>query len=359
MTMTALNGLAYYPDMIDIALLSNTNTFTFDGATDLLAVVLHVPATGTIANVHYNVNTASTPSLTLRTELRTVSATTGQPNAAGTLYGSSTSITVANPTTGNKTAAVNATAATAGDLCAVVWDLSAFTSGSFTLSQALGNTVYLGATGFPYAVRNTTGTTALASLVMNCFALEYSGSVYYPLETSCVVATSATQNVNTTTPRAGNLFTAPAPLRACGMYAIGGSEAVVDCSLELRDGVSDTVLATCTIDKDQVMTGSQQHFRFFDSRSTVNLTKGSTYRALLRQDTSASSDNLRYLTSIPANAQLGQLSGGANCYGTRYNGSTYTDTNTDRLGIGIIYDGVDDGAGGAAGVKYRVNMGMG
>lgn len=358
MALVGAGGVNPFPDTTDLSLLGAASTFTFDGATDLLAAVLTVPATGTIANVHYRVNASASPVCTLRIELRTVSATTGQPNAAGTLYGSSTSITVSNPTTGNKTAAVNATGATAGDVVAVVFDLSAFTSGSFALTLTVGpanvNPVLY---QYPYSVRNTTGSTALNAVPYTAFALEYSTHTYYPLGVSTIVGESATQNVNSTTPRAGNRIRSSVPRRAVGVWA-QASSTTVDGTFKLRLASDDSILGTCTFDKDQGVAGSGYCFRYFDSGTTVNLAAGTDYYVLLEQSASASSDTIRYLQSIPETQQLDQLDGGRNCYGTTHNGTSYTDNNLTRFAIGVLYDQLDDGTGGA-GVKYRVNMGMG
>ncbi|MEG7660791.1 hypothetical protein, partial [Listeria monocytogenes] len=82
-----------------------------------------------IDKIHYRIVSTASPVLTHRIELRTV--TSGSPSAAGVLYGSSTSITDAAVTAGNKTAAVNANSGvTIGDVAAIVFDLSAYTSGS-------------------------------------------------------------------------------------------------------------------------------------------------------------------------------------------------------------------------------------
>jgi hypothetical protein len=116
MTIVSTGEIGRFPYMQETNWASGASSFTFDGSDDLLAGVFIIPYTGTIAIVNYRIIKPTSPVMTLRFELRTVDATTGLPSAAGTLYGSSTSITVANPTAGNKTAAVNCTGATAGDL---------------------------------------------------------------------------------------------------------------------------------------------------------------------------------------------------------------------------------------------------
>jgi hypothetical protein len=338
-SLVAIGRTLSFPDSDDLGWNSSTGTFTFDGSADLNAVVFHIPATGTISNVHYRIASVTSPVLTLRTELRTVDVTTGLPNAAGTLYGSSTSITVANPTTGNKTAAVNCTGATAGDLVALVFDLSAYTSGSFTFSDSICNSTVQGGSVsqiFPYSVRNTTGSTAVAVLSLNDFALEYGTQTYYPLEFSAICGSATSGTVaNSGTTRRGNRFRALMPMRASGMYVFGDLDG--DCLLRLRLASDDSILATATVDKDvRGGTGRGWHKWLFDSVATVSLTAGVDYYALL-EGNSATTSAIYFLQNIPNTNQLNQLSGQNTCYGTSYAGS-YTDSNATRYAVGILYD---------------------
>lgn len=345
MTIVACGSLYPFPDHSLMGGDATGTIFTFDGSTDLNAVVLHLPATGTISNVHYRISTVTSPLLTLRTEIRTVDLTTGLMNAAGTLYGSSTSITVVNPTTGNKTAAVNCTA-TAGDLVAIVWDLSAYTSGSFTQCQRLGGTPAF--SNFPYQIVNTTGSNVLQQNTMNSFALEYGSHVYYLLEYSCICSAgwvnAGVTVSNSGVTRRGNRFCPIHPMRAVGVRLSGDLDG--DVLLRLRLASDDSILATCTVDKDvRGTTASGTGAYFFDSKATVNLAANTDYYVLI-EGNSATSSSIYQLT--PAEAQqLDQLSGGQACYGTSYNAG-YTDVLASRYNIGVLFDGLDDGAGAVA-----------
>ncbi len=344
MAIVSLNGIGIYPDTSD---LNWTDTGgqnqTFDGAADLMGPILHVPTTGTISKVHYRIATATSAVMTLRIELRTVDATTGLPNAAGTLYGSSTSITVANPTSGYKTAAVNCTGATAGDLVAVVFDLSAFTSGSFILQGASMGGAEGATSGFPLGAANTTGATAVTTFQNNSIALEYGTDTFYPLERNCVVGQiSAVTVTNSGTTRRGNIFRCPAPMRAVGMFIWGDLDG--DCLLRLRKASDDSILGTATIDKDiRGTTGRMSAQVFFDARATATLAAATDYYALI-EGNSATSSKVYGLSNIPTQAQQDQLAGGQNCYAVNYSGSYGTDIN-GRLAIGIMFDGIDDGSG--------------
>ena len=323
---------------------SGTN-FTFDGLTDLLAVVFMIPATGTISKVHYRIGSSSSPVCTQRIELRTVDTTTGLPNAAGTLYGSSTSITVANPTTGLKTAAVNCTGATAGDLVALVFDISAFTSGNFGVQQRFGGSP---AHQFPYIVTNTTGATAVAVNNVNVIGLEYGTDTFFPMMWNTVAAGPLSQPTlsNTGTSRRGNRIRSAVPRRAVGAYVFGDIDG--DSFLRLRLAADDSLLATATLDSN--VRGSVNLAgvtnALFDSAATYVLAAGVDYYVLL-EGNSATTCSINLINGVPTNAQLDQISGGKNCYGTSWNGG-YSDINTSRYGIGILYDGLDDGAGNVA-----------
>jgi hypothetical protein len=347
MAMTAIGGVLRIPSF-DSVLTGSSGVFTWDTSTDVLSWVFKIPATGTIANVHYRVSGVTSPSMTHRIQLRTVSATTGLPSAAGTLYGSSTSITVSAATYStntNYTAAVNCTGATAGDVVALVFDLSAFTSGSFTQQQRYGGTIGGGVQNFPYQMTNTAASDVLAALTSNCFALEYSGDTYYPIAgmDAIVSAGSASTTVsNSGVTRRGNRFRPTVDMRAVGVWVGGDLDG--DCYLRLRLQSDDSLLATATFDKDlRSTTSAADSYHQFDAGATVSLTAGLDYYITL-EGNSATSCGIHSISSVPEAAMFGQLSGGATCYGTSYNAS-YTDASTQRYAIGLLVDAFDVGGG--------------
>ncbi len=328
--------------------------FTFDTSTDVMAIIFQIPATGTISAVHYRVNGVSSPVMTHRVELRTVDATTGLPSAAGTLYGSSTSITVNAATYGaatNYTAAVNATGATAGDIAALVFDLSAFTSGSFTQTQRWGSVFQqtgIFTQAFPYQMTNTAASDVLAACSTNAFALEYGSDTYYPIFgiNACVATATVVTNTvsNSGVTRRGNRIRSPIPRRICGIWIDGDLDG--DCFLRARLAADDSILATATLDKDiRGIAGSGTQCRLFDAGATFSMAAGADYYALL-EGNSATTDAIFSIATVPENAQLDQLDGGKFTYGTSYN-SGYSDVSTSRYGIGFVYDQLSDGAGGS------------
>lgn len=350
---------AYHPT------LSLSSDFTFDAIdinSDLLAGVFQIPKTGTIDKVHYRTGTAvSSPVMTHRIELRTVDATTGLPNGAGTLYGGSTSIAVDASTYAantNYTAAVNATGATKGDIAAVVFDLSAFTSGSFTqvrrVSDWLGTTIGGKANAFPYGVNGSSPAAPVknsSGQPPQCWALEYSGGLFVPVTGvyGYVGSRASTTLQSTGTVRGGNYFVPATPRRAIGIYcdlpAFSGA-----AKLSLRTVSGDTEVATCTLDKDVIGTTTAILYALFDGGATYTLAAGTAYY-VVAEATDASGIQLSYLGSGVSLAMLDICSGKQNCYGVTYASGSYTSYTSAnavrRYGIGLITDQEDNGAGGS------------
>lgn len=340
--------LALMPPRLGSYLAGTAVNFTFDGTADMLACVFQVPKTGTIDNVHYRIESVSGVTATHRIELRTVSATTGQPSAAGTLYGSSTSITVAASgyaATTNYTAAVNCTGATFGDLCALVFDLTGAPTGSFVQADRVGPFLGDVSTGrtlaFPYGVRNTTGSGTLG-VPVGQFLLEYSGGIFVPVSAyhfNFVGGISSAAVTNSGTTRRGNKFRPATKRRAIGIY--GTFDIDGNVTLTLRDS-GGTLLATATPDKDVRGTTSFAYsFYNFDSGDTETLTAGSDY--YIGMEGQDATGGTIYYATAPSNAALGAMPGGLNTYGFTYAGS-YSDANTTLYDIGLITDQEDDGA---------------
>ena len=361
--------IGFFPSL---PLVTNTGAspsiFTFDASADLLALVCQVPKTGTISKVHYRILTnGGTCTATHRIELRTVDVTTGLPNAAGTLYGSSSTVSVglvlgvgytANT---NVTAAVNATAATAGDLVAVVFDFSAYTTGSFTMLEALGRMIYGNnnrLSSFPYVVRNTTGSAAKATDFPNAFIFEYSDGTYLsPVIGGAWVGTGASYTFSSSAAirRVGNKFTPRTKRRAIGINWNGDMDGGVIA--RIRSTADDSVLAESTTpDSDVRGTNTQNGYTFlFDAGATLTMNAGTAYRVLVEGGNTTSS-NIIGLATAPAAAALGAMPGGQNCFLCTHDGTSYDDTvTTSRAEITVITDQEDDGTGGGGGL-LRANM---
>lgn len=360
MALVATDLACFPPQPMVLVSTNSGSVFTFDTSTDLESIIFQIPKTGTISNIHYRIAGTSSPVMTHRISLQTVNTSTGLPNGIGSLYGSSTSITVdASTYTGstNYTAAVNCTGATAGDVVALVFDLSAFTSGSFTQQQRVAGT-YSGddwngpATNLPYCVQSTAGSTAKTAAVaatLQCFALEYSGSVFVPIAPGgfgFVGSVSSAAVVNSGTTRRGNSFTPVTKRRAIGIY--GEFKLSGNNLLRLRLASDDSILATATTNANIQVSASQgNQFYLFDSGATVTLTAGTAYYVTF-EGGDASGGTIYFLQNAPSNGLLDIMPGGKNFYGVTYAGS-YTTATTTRYALGLITDQEDDGTGGSGG----------
>lgn len=363
--MTLVNSdLAYFPAYHMI--LGATTEYTFDANatnSDLLALVFQIPRTGTINKIHYRIGAKTSPVMTHRMELRTVSTSTGLPDTAGTLYGSSTSITVDASTytaNTNYTAAVAATA-TAGNIAAIVSDLSAYTSGSFGLVRRVstwpGDAASSGRySSLPYEVFGNSPSAAGKNSSGNPpqgFVLEYSGGVFVPiaaLNAWCGVLSNTTLSSSATV-RAGNKFTPRSPRRAIGIYADSNFTGGVVYRLRLAS--DDSVLATATPNKDILAFATQgQFFTLFDAGATVTLAAGTAYYVTM-EATDTTGGVINHLGSGVSQAMLDVCPGGQNFYGVTYASGSYTEYLTAnavrRYGIGLITDQEDDGTGGGGG----------
>lgn len=347
--------ISYWPPRGAISMVNVVSNATFDSSADALVAVFQIPHTGTIDNVHYRISAVTSPSMTHRIELRTVNTTTGIHNAAGTLYGSSTSITVAASgyaANTNYTAAVNCTGATKGDVCAVVFDLSAFTSGSFTqVDRACGVLTDVGTgrqSAFPYGIRNTAGSDTVNTFPPTGFALEYAGGLYVPVTpwaTNFVGTQSSAAVTNSGTTRRGNKWTVPSPRRIVGIGAACDIDGAGAFKVWNSGG---TVLATATVDKDlRGNTGGNDSVFLFDSGATITCAAGDVLYFGF-EGTDATGGTLYFITAV-SNAMLGCLPGGINCHGFTYAGS-FSDATTTLYAVWLITDQEDDGTGGGGGV---------
>ena len=324
------------------------NPQTFDAITDTYNVVFRIPASGNIDNIHYRVSVSTSPLLTFNVSVQTVDTTTGLPT--GTNYKGHTSVTSVNPTTGNKVANVAIVSAVAGDEVALVFSVSAYVSGSLAILVGWsGSGAAQSKPAYPYAVTNTAAANVLATLNSSCheFGLEYSTG-YFPCvggtEMGMLVGTQTSNAVtNSGTTRRANIVRPPTACRCVGVWCqanIGGA-----VLLQLRDAITDTVLATATPDKDvRGITTVDTYFYPWDAGATVTLVGGTDYYVSF-EGTDVTGGTLYQMVNIPAVAQLDGISGGKNCYGFAYAGS-WAAANTTRNQIGLILDQFDSGGGG-------------
>jgi len=349
MTQAILGGWTLLP--APHSLPSSDGNTAVDATTDYVAFVTRAPRTGTIDKAYVRLGT-TTLSGTLSCQIQTLDSS-GDPS--GSAYGSSAQSDVAVTGTEDNswiTFSSLACSATAGDyICIRIW-ASTVTSGSANIITTAPGTGPENP-GFPYSTVRTTGTGAgTHAAIATGAVLEYSGAVFYPLGWS-PSASVATENIDSdgSVRRLGNRFILPVPVTAIGVWVMIDNDTDTT-SLKIYGTDGTTVLATATlVAANRQASSARPFYALFDSGTEVVLSANtaSAYRVVAEtNNTSATAAGFPVLT-FSALGWQDLLSLGQNCYHTSHNGTSWTDTTTKRVGIGLIVSKIDDGTGfGAA-----------
>lgn len=342
-------GIQFWPRYPSADYNTATGSITFDAAGDLLASMFQAPVTGTINKIHYYINSNSAFTGSIEISIQTVSATDGKVSGAvGTTVTKSATFTA-----GFYSETVDASV-TAGTIYAILLKVSAYTSGSCTIStgQPVNNT-----TAFPYRSTSTGGTDTLAVARSPAHSIEYTGGLFYEMPGEMICHSGRTAvNVSTTNPTSrGNIFRIPYSVRAIGIWAITDAD---DEVMRLRDSTGTAITsARCSPDKDQrgASLGGWSLY-MFDAAFTTTLAANTDY--IVSHDGVSATTNYCMQITVPSNAHLDQLPGGAGCYGYTLSSGTWSAANTTRYAIGIIYDQIDTGGGGGMVVHPGNSGGM-
>lgn len=349
MTMQSIGGSFDFPRLETNA--STAASVTLDSTDDYAAVILRAPATGTINKIHVR-TASSTLSGTLSCEIQTLDAS---GNPSGTAYGSSAQADQVNPSGSTTYSFTVDASATEGDDIAIVFFLSALTSGSVQVSTSVA-TIFT--TNFPYLCNRITGTGAGTKATGTpTISIEYSGGVFYECGTIPLwVISNLSIDADGAIRKAGNVIIPQGKISAKGAWA--WLDADQNCWIDLIDTDGSTVLRTASIVAVR-RTGNSHNFHrvLWDASGAVELAAGSTYRLVINT-ASTTAFTTRSYTGAPASAHLGQMSGGTNVYMTTHDGSSWTDTNTGRISIGLMVDQISDDAGGGGGGGMIVHPGM-
>ena len=313
-----------------------------DAVGETAACIFQAPKTGTIDRVCFRTATVTTGG-TLDVRLETVSATTGDPT--GTLVGTTTNAAVIVLNTDDNT-----------------WFEATLTLGaSVTKGQMLALSIVRGVAGnLNISTGVTSGHSPIATgILRNAYsdlftaawakdgtplvcAVRYSDGTYpYILGVTGYSSGASTNFSSTSSPdERGNRMLLPFTGRCVGVWSnistlTGGSS--VD--FKLYDS-ADNLLESVNFDHDQSRQAGCQ-IAFFDT--AVTLYAGKVYR-VTNAPPAATNTNTRTITVASA-ALMEQLSGGQNVYGTtRTDAGAWTDTTTERCGIGLLFDALETGA---------------
>lgn len=330
-----LSGLIPYPDT-DRWAVAFGSTMALTGSGNKCAFPVTVPFTGTITHVGIRLNTV-TSSQTIRVSLQTFDTSTGDPS--GSNYGGSSPGTQAAPaaTTSYRVALATPATATRGDIIFVVVEFDS-TAGNLTVSTCN----QLVTSGYPYLDLNTAAWVKSAGWP-NLY-LDYGGTVYDCLSLPYSALTQTTVNSGTTPDEYAAVFVAPFPCRVCGFKSLGTAVTTsADCDYVLYDS-SSSALATKSISGKRMSAASANRpvEGLFDAG--VVLTAGATYRLSVKPST-ANNVNVTYW-DFPSAAAMDALPGGQSVYySTRTDAGSWTDVATRRLGMSMLIDQFDNGAG--------------
>lgn len=312
-----------------------------DAAGEKAAFIFQAPKTGTVAKVGFRTRTVTTGD-TVDVRLETVSTANGDPT--GTLLGANSNgaqvIADGDDGTWFLTALTTPVAVTKGDIIAVVI-VNGGGGGDLNIGHTTRWTV-----NFPYVDDFVGGAWTKDDEAPGC-ALEYNdGSYAHSPGVFPVSDISLTVNFNNTSDpdHRGLKFKLPFPFRIIGMWFSGDLDGNADIKLYDSDGT--TVLETISLDSD-IRYGTAGDFTLIWFAGAYSLAKDVFYRVVL-EPTSATGVDLDEF-DVDAAAIMDSFPGGQNFHYTEKKDAGWTDTTTKRPFMGILLDGLDDGAGAGGG----------
>lgn len=319
---------------------------TLDASGELAAAVLQAPKTGSIRKVHFRTGTVTTATDT-DVRIETVDAATGNPS--GTLFGTTTNVTVASGslsantwiTTGNLTADASVTK---GDRLAVVVAPSG--SPNYQVVRIGGG--YQADVGFPYATHFASSSWTKSDAATPVVALEYSDGSFacMPYVTPFTAVNTHTVGTGSTPDEVALKFQLAAPVRATGAWLRIDGDADYDVILYDSDG--STSLASVSVDADIRSSAGQSAPTIALFTGTASLTAATNYYLAIKPTTA--STLTAYSFDVNAAAILDQMDGGQNFHWAQQtDAGGWSATTTRRPIMGLIIDGIDDGAGGGSG----------
>lgn len=343
--MTMASKYGTFPDIVNAT--GNAVSAIMDATGERWASIFQIATAGNIAKIHAYAAAVSSAD-TVKISLQTVDMATGLPS--GTIWATATGNkaygTVSVTGAGWQTVTFTEVAAVAaGDYAAVVIEWNSYVSGDmrfYTNTPIQSSGHY-----FPYSCSDVTaspGTWAKRTYHALSVCIEYDdGNSYWNGWQFGMGSSAGTTLSSSTTPdEVGNYFQVPVKMRVRGFWFYGDYDNAV--TLQLMDA-SNTVLANAVFDPDLRPAASYElHFVMFDSdpASAYTLNTGTWYRVSILPGASAVSV---YDVNVQSNAMFGAWDGGVNFYSTsRSDAGSWTNLNTKRWLVGLIYDQLDDGA---------------
>lgn len=335
--------------------------FTFNAATNVLALVTRAPFTGTLTGLDFRTGTVSTAGATFDFGLRTV--TDGLPNIATDLVAGSSATVVVGTGDDNvwKSVSLNGgsgVSVTRGQRCAMVLQVSSGTPNTVIIAGMQTNLMQL--SGSPYRVEDTAGTLARAiSTIAVPFAWNYGGT-YVPAD-GCAVGNSGALVTPGNGAERGLRFKFPVPVRIAGVrMVLANMAAGADFSIVLYDSDGTTVLEQVDVDGDTNVGATVDGAYPFPFATSPLFTANEVgYVCLFQktanvvQDYEIAVSDVKYMDALPGGRELYLVNRAVGGTGA------FTETTTTRFMAQLSIDGLaDDAAGGGGGVRLAGHGGL-
>lgn len=317
---------------------------TLDAAGEYIALIFQAKEDMVISHVGWRTGTVA-GSPTCDTRIETVGAD-GIPT--GTLWAANTNIISGTLVSNTWTLhALTASATIArGDFFAVK---IVYNSGTSLIMQRVTGIVGIYNSNIAYTVTNTTGSAVKAASSQNAnIALGSSTTTFYSMPKSLPMTTVGTSTFNNTgDERRGLRFQVPFSGRCAGV-AWFNSSSVGDANIVIYDDAG-SVLASKALEGDQ-SANANTHTTTIIFDTPVTLSPSTWYRAAL-EPTSATNVSMYPLT-LPSANYLGAWPHKENAHYTTYTtAGGWVDSATNILPLlDILFDRLDDGAGGGGGL---------
>ena len=324
------------------------NTQDITTANDYHAVVFYAPQAGDIEQIHIQIG-ALISAQDLHISLQNVDSEFKPDGtvdqfvvlASGSL--SANTLVASGPITSDGTGGGTRRTVAKGDRLAVV----------VRFNSTVGDVDFISghATGAAGMIPNTwissnSGSTWSSKDQQPNFAIEYvtDGIVYardmYPLQTT---TTSASFNTGTTPDEMSMKFQVPFNGRVIGAFVPGNVTTALEYSIETAAG---SVIAGPTTPHADTSTTPQK--RYVEWATPVTLTIDTNYYLIWTPNT-ASSKTHRYFDIASAAVRAALPHGVLSSYNTRTDDGAWSETTTRLVPFGLVFDQLDDGAGGGGG----------
>lgn len=305
-------------------------------ASGKIGFIFQAPKTGTIDRILWQSGTAvGSPTVDVRLE------TVGTGSPSGTLFGANTNIvtgTVASNTAYESTLTAGATV-TQGDFLSLVWAHDSGTS----IQIALASPVTPMQLNLPQI--NTAGTYSIISGRLSYAALRYSDATYSPIAPGGVAYGVGSTISAYTTGEKGVRFRLPYAVRISGFWSNNDPDVDVTYSLYAdATAPGGTAIRSLTVGTDRFIQKNAAVSQYNFS-SAVTLAANTWYRLV---GSPAGSPGTRFnINTVPAAAYASAVA--TDHMLTESSGGAWVDTAAILPQIGVIIDGLDDGAGGGGG----------